>query len=342
MRIVVDINHPAHVHYFKNFIWGMQKKGHEILITASEKEISYRLLDNYGFSYQKLGSYKTSLAKKILNIPVLDYRMLLSVRKFRPDLFLGFGSIRGAHVSRLLRTHCIALDDTEHAKWEHLLYVPYTDAILTPACFKKNLGKKQIRYDGYTELAYLHPNHFKPNPAIPHEIGIDSDDPYCILRFVSWNAGHDIGHKGIENKADLISNIEKYARVFISSEGSLSGPLKKYELKIAPEKMHDLLYYASLYLGESGTMATEASLLGTPSILINSLAKYCGTHNQLMKDYQLQYFYDNEKDSIDLLPKLINNKIKKEWQKKRDIMLREKIDVTAFIVNFIENWGECH
>ena len=26
MRIVVDINHPAHVHYFKNFIWEMQKK----------------------------------------------------------------------------------------------------------------------------------------------------------------------------------------------------------------------------------------------------------------------------------------------------------------------------
>ena len=52
MRIVVDINHPAHVHYFKNFIWEMEKRGHAILITASEKDISYRLLDAYdGFNY---------------------------------------------------------------------------------------------------------------------------------------------------------------------------------------------------------------------------------------------------------------------------------------------------
>jgi len=29
MRIVVDINHPAQVHYFKNFIWEMGKKEKE-------------------------------------------------------------------------------------------------------------------------------------------------------------------------------------------------------------------------------------------------------------------------------------------------------------------------
>jgi predicted glycosyltransferase len=60
MRIVVDIGHPAHVHLFKNFVWEMQKRGHEILITASKKEVSLRLLDAYGFDYIPLGSYGSS------------------------------------------------------------------------------------------------------------------------------------------------------------------------------------------------------------------------------------------------------------------------------------------
>jgi uncharacterized protein len=342
MKIVVDINHPAHVHYFKNFIREMQKRGHEILITASDKEISYTLLDNYGFSYVKIGNYGKSLLQKMINIPLLDLKMYLTVRKFQPDLFLGFGSIRSAHVSKLMRKPCIALDDTEHAKWEHLLYVPFTDIIVTPSCFKKDFGKKHIRYNGYTELSYLHPHYFTPDPGVLKEIGIGMDEPYCILRFISWNASHDIGHTGIENKLDFIRIIEKYARVFISSEGPLPEPLKKYELKTAPEKMHDLLYFASFYIGEGGTMATEAAVLGTPSILISSLAKYCGVHNELRENYQLQYFFDNENEAVDFISILINHKlIKKEWQTKRDVMLSEKIDVTGFMVDLVEHGGKC-
>ena len=49
MRILIDIGHPAHVHYFKNFIWQMQKKGHEFMITARDKEVALNLLDKYGF-----------------------------------------------------------------------------------------------------------------------------------------------------------------------------------------------------------------------------------------------------------------------------------------------------
>ncbi len=44
MKIVVSVNHPGHVHghvhLFKNFIWTMQKKGHEILALI----INYRYI----------------------------------------------------------------------------------------------------------------------------------------------------------------------------------------------------------------------------------------------------------------------------------------------------------
>jgi len=94
MKIVVDINHPAHVHFFKNFIWEMERKGHEILITAREKEVTYRLLDNYGFDYIKMGSYRRSLIEKLINVPIMDLKMYKAVKGFKPDIFVGLGSFR--------------------------------------------------------------------------------------------------------------------------------------------------------------------------------------------------------------------------------------------------------
>jgi len=47
LRVIVDIGHPAHVHLFKNMIWTLRDKGHEVMITAKEKDIALNLLDAY-------------------------------------------------------------------------------------------------------------------------------------------------------------------------------------------------------------------------------------------------------------------------------------------------------
>jgi hypothetical protein len=339
MRIVVDINHPAHVHYFKNFIWEMQKRGHEILITASEKDISYTLLDNFGFSYVKIGNYGKSILRKMVNIPILDWKMYRAVKKFNPDIFMGFGSIRAAHVSKLMGKPYIALDDTEHAKWEHLMYVPLTDAILTPSCFRKDLGKKQIRYNGFTELAYLHPKYFTPDPSVLKEIGLSKGDPFIVLRFVSWNASHDIGQKGIDNKETLVKNFEQYGRVFISSEGPLRKDLRKYELHISPEKIHHVLSFAQLYFGEGGTMATEAALLGTPSIFVSTLSGTMGNFIELEQKYGLVFNFNDPKLAIEKALTLLKAPhLKENWTEKRNELLNDKIDVSAFLVGMIEGY----
>jgi predicted glycosyltransferase len=343
MKVVVDINHPAHVHYFKNFIWEMERKGHEILITASEKEVSFILLNNYGFDFINLGTYGNSVSKKFINILPMDWKMYKAVKRYKPDIFLGFGSIRAAHVSRLIRKPCIAFDDTEHAKWEHMLYVPFTDAILTPTCFKKDFGKKQIRYNGYTELAHLHSNYFTPNPAVLDEVGLSKEDTFIILRFVSWSAGHDFGQHGIQNKMGLVRELEKYGRVFITSEGQLPNELEQYKMKVSPEKLHDLLYYASLYVGEGSTTASECAVLGTHAIYVNTLR--LGYTDEEKEKYNLVYNFSDEKtmekQAFDKALELLeNNNLRKEGKRKREKLLNDKIDVTAFMVWFIENYPE--
>jgi uncharacterized protein len=339
MRVVVDINHPAHVHYFKNFIWEMENRGHEILVTASEKDISYTLLDRYGLSYVKIGNYGSSLFRKLINIPLLDLKMFRSVRRFRPDLFLGFGSIRAAHASKMLGKPCIALDDTEHARWEHLLYVPFTDAILTPACFKKEFGDRHIRYDGYTELQYLHPNRFTPDPAVLDEMGLTTNDRFTVVRFVSWQASHDMRQHGVSDRIGLVKELEQYGRVLITSEGPLPPELEEYRIRLSPEKIHDLLFYATLYLGEGGTMASEAAMLGTPSIYVSSLTGTMGNFIELEETHDLLYsFTDGDAAVVQAKGILEDPTSKEDWRIKRDRLLTTKIDTTAFMVWFVENY----
>ena len=62
------------------------------------------------------------------------------------------------------------------------------------------------------------------------------------------------------------------SRIFISSEKEIPPNLEKYKLLVPVEKMHSVLYFSSLYIGEGATMASEAAVLGTPSIYLSKLS----------------------------------------------------------------------
>lgn len=339
MKILFDIGHPAHVHFFKNAIWALKEKSHDVMITARDKEVSLNLLDAYGLPYINLGKNQKGLFNKAIGMLKIDYKLYNVAKKFQPDVLVGVHNPYIAHVGRILKRPSITFTDTEHAKIASLITFPFTDVICTPSCFKKELGSKQIRYDGYHELAYLHPKYFKPDPTILENVGLQKNEKFIILRFISWNASHDVKQQGfdLESKIQLIEKLEKYARVFISSEGEISSDLEKYQVKAPPEKMHDLLYYATMYIGEGATMATEAGILGTPSIYISSLVGTMGNFEELQNKYGLVYSFNNSNSAIDLaIEFLSSNNLKNLWQNKKEKMLNEKIDVTQFMTDFIE------
>ncbi len=339
MKIVVDINHPAHVHYFKNFIWEMEKRGHEILITASHKDVATELLQISGLPFIDLGSYGSSPMEKMLNVPIMDIKMYRAVKGFNPDILMGFSSIRAAHVSKLIGKPSIILDDTEHAKWEHRLYVPFANTILTPNCFMKELGPKHLRFDGYLELAALHPNYFKPDPTVLEDLGLNEQDRFFILRFISWDAGHDIGQQGIRNVKELVDSLERCGRVLISAEGTLPTDLERFRISVSPEKIHHLLHYATLFVGEGATMAAESAVIGTPAIYISSLAGTMGNFIDLEERYDLVYsFVNSEEAKVKALEMAHDPNLKARWRTKCEALLGEKIDVTAFLARFVEDY----
>lgn len=348
MKILIDINHPAHVHLFKNFAWIMLKRGHKILFTTREKEVSSELLLDYGFNYVSLGVHYKKLSGKMIGLPKFDYLLYKVARKFKPDIFLSMASIYSSHAAFLLRKDHIAFEDSEPVPEHQILYVPFTKVILTPEKLKKNFGYKQIRYRGFNELAYLHPNYFLPQKGVYNYLNIGENEKFALIRFVSFNASHDIGIQGFtdNDKFYIVKELKKYGKVFISSEKKLPVDLEKYRVKIPPSKFHSVLYYASVYLGDSQTMSTESSILGTPSVRCNSFPgskKEMSNFEELEKDYGLLYNfnYRNKQKAIKkTLDLFINEKSKNEWFEKRKKLLSEKIDVTAFMVWFIENYPE--
>lgn len=340
MKIFIDIGHPAHVHYFRNFIKIMEGKGHHFFITARDKEVTHDLLNYYKIKYSSRGKGGAGIWGKFLYLFKANFILFKYARSFKPDLFLSFGSAYAAQVSKLIGKPHIAFDDTEHSKIEHLMYAPFTDAILTPSCFFKALGKKQIYFDGYMELCYLHKNYFTPEKSIRTKLELHETDKYIVIRFVSWGANHDIGHYGLktETKMKIINLLKNDYKLFISSEAGLPQDLKQYELKIAPSDLHSVLAGAYLYIGEGSTTASECSVLGIPNVYINSLTVgYCKEQDE---KYNLCFHLKNDSKAIEFIKNLISNEnLSEEYSHKKEIMLKDKINVTDFMVWFVENYS---
>ncbi|RLJ00137.1 MAG: hypothetical protein DRP08_06695, partial [Candidatus Aenigmatarchaeota archaeon] len=271
-----------------------------------------------------------------------DIKLLRIAKAFKPDIFVGKGSVYMGQVSKMLGKPYICFSDTEHATLANMLTYPFADVICTPSCFKKKINaKKHIRYNGYEELAYLHPKYFKPDPSVLDEAGLSKNDKFIIIRFVSWGATHDIGDRGFINREKVVKTLERYGQVLVSSEAKLSHNLEKYRINSSPEKIHHLLYFAHLYIGESAPMATESAILGTPSIFVSSSRR--GYTDELESRYGLVYNFSDPKtmqaNALKKAVELLENKnAKREWRKKRAKMLSEKIDVTAFITELIDNF----
>lgn len=339
MKIIIDIGHPAHVHYFRNFISIMKKKGHEFLIVARDKEVTHDLLNLYNIPYVSRGKGSNGLAGKILYILKADYIIYKLARKFKPDMFLSFASTYAAHVSALCRKPHIALDDTEHAKLEIFLYTPFTDTILSPDCFIGSLGKKQLRIRSFAEFLYLHKNYFKASSRYPEGLNIQDHKPFVLLRFIAWTASHDVGQKGLpyEQKLSLISELIKRGyEIRISSEGNLPPEFLPYQLKVASHKIHDVISSASLFIGESGTMSTEACILGTPAFFINSLD--AGVFQEEVKRGLLFHLKSGDCAVNQILEKIDDPGFRERHREAVEKLHAEKIDFTAFLVDFCENY----
>lgn len=344
MNILIDIGHPAHVHLLKNLANELKKKGHNLFFSVRDIPIAKRLMERYGMTpFIDLGGKKDSLLGKAQTVLHQDFALLQFVRNNKIDIGLSSGIVL-SHVSRLTNMVSINFDDDDDAAEKLVVKYchPLTDIVFTPKCISRKTPNA-LYYSGTHELAYLHPNRFVPDPSILEKAGLTPKDKFFIMRFVAFKGHHDVGQEGLslEQKRRLINLLSKYGRVIITSEKPIEPEFENYRLPVPPEEIHSLMAYASLFLGDSQTMTTEAALLGVPALKCNTFAGKLSVPNMLEQQYDLCYAYhpnDFEKFYNHTQKLLETPNLKAIWETKRNRFLKDNIDTTAFFTWFIENY----
>lgn len=345
MRIFLDIGHPAHVHYFRNFIRIMEDKGHQFLITARNREHVTELLQYYQIPYVDRGAGAKTALGKIWYLLITSWRQYLRARKFKPDLFLDFSTIYSGLASWLLKKTYITFTDTETTGIYRFFIRPFSRTVYTPVCFSRELGPGHERFNGLMELCYLHPRYFEPDRSVLDFLNLKENEPFAIVRFVGWSAVHDHGKRGFsgKRKVQLVRSLEKYGRVFISSEGPLPEELENLRLKLESHRIHDLLFYANVLVGEGATMATEAAILGTPAVYLADFK--LGNLIYLEEKYGLVLNFGTSEKEQGMALKSASILLSRAGTKANGGRQAEKIledheDVTAFMVNEISKVSE--
>ena len=188
-------------------------------------------------------------------------------------------------------------------------------------------------------------------------------EPYFLIRFSALNAHHDKGIKGISNEIAerLVKILEPFGTIYITSERPLEPQFEKYCIKINPLDMHHVMAFASLYIGDSQTMAAEAGVLGVPFVRFNDFVGRIGYLRELEDKYELGYgihatVLNPDSDirrndgavqpsgveelckRVETLVAMKADERKAKFAERREAMLSDKIDCAKFLTWFIENY----
>jgi len=336
MKVLIDIGHPAEVHYFKNLISGLSEKNHSVAVFARDKEVTFDLLNEYNIPFIDKGKGGTGFFDRIVyavkSLKVISAKM----RSFKPDLCISHASPYLALAAARYKVPHVMFNDTERAALFKFVVSWCKPAVYSPDAFlRKDIpGLKLL--PSYMELAYLHPDIFKPDNSVKKITG----DTYILLRFVANKATHDIGinHLDPAYKRGLVNSFSHYGNVWISSEGPLPGDLERYRLTLPPGKMHDVIAHASLLVGDSATMSTEAAVLGVPSVFIND--NRWGYIKELDQKFGLvHHFKNNEagrKQALDKSISILDTSNREPYVSAREHLLREKKNMTTIMEEIIE------
>jgi len=241
-----------------------------------------------------------------------------------------------ALAGRALRLPSVVFYDTESARLTNSWVYRLASRVVLPDCYEGDIRSNFTLYAGYQELAYLHPSRFIPDESVLREFGLSPAEPLILLRYVSTAASHDIGQPFLNDsqKTTLVRTFENFGQVRISSEAPLPENLEPYRLNGPLWKVHHLLAFANLVVGESATMCSESAVLGTPAVYIAQTSR--GYLNDLRERYGLVFTFTPAEfePALTACVNVLGSTGRADEARKR--LLAEKIDVTGWMVEMFE------
>lgn len=344
MKLLIEIGHPAHVHLFRNLYRELINRGHEVFVFAKDTPAIKTLLSDYDIKYKLLTPSGKSIFRKGINMLQNSILLRREIRRIRPGIVIS-STPSLMQSAWLMNVPGIFMDDDDDSvepfvtRFAH----PFASVILSPFGTERK-SKKTIYYRSNHELAYLHPDYFTPECSVLNSYGLKPVDFFSIIRFVAMTGHHDSNENGFtyNQKIELLKKLSTRGPVIVTSEIDVEfneGRIIRIENM---SDIHSLLYYASIFVGDSQTMTSEAAMLGTPAFRCNTFKGRIAYLNEEEKAGLVYSFLPSEFEHLlNQIDDVISvNDFSINWLEKRALFISERVSLTKLLIWIIENYPE--
>jgi predicted glycosyltransferase len=306
VKIWYDACTGKHVRYAVAVAQRFRKHGHEVILTTREHPDTLPLARLLNEHFVVVGKYgHGSLAKKLMESTRRQLGFCKMFEKNQPDVGISHGSVELCRVAFGMGFPSICTNDTPHAEAVKRLTAPLTDYLIIPKAIPKSLfegygAKRIIQFDGVDEIAWV--KGFKPKIEKKYE------HPLIVVRQLQTQASYAKGK--IDTTMILAKKLTALGNVVFLSRYS-RRPSKRM---IIPSELLDsvnLAAQADLVVSAGGTIAREAALQGTCSIVISTIDRFHVNEYLRRKGFPV-FTFDNMQQAL----KYAEKNLGKRWNVK--------------------------
>ncbi len=264
MKVWIDACTGKHVRYAWAIANRLRGLGHKLILTTRKHPDTLALANMLGEEFTAVGEYNpTSLFTKLQVSVKRELSFCQMFKEDAPDLSVSHQSVEACRVAFGLGIPIISTADAPHAEAANRLTLQLINILVIskaiPQRHYRSFGVKNIvQFEGVDEVAWI--RGYQPKLNV-EEYG----KPLIVVRQTETKASYAYG------KMDVT---EEIARKLTSLGHVVFIP--RYDKRsrrglIVPEKFVDsvsLAEKADLVVSVGGTIAREAALQGTPSIVI--------------------------------------------------------------------------
>jgi len=264
MKVWYDACTGKHVRYAVAVAKRLRQKRHELILTTRKHPDTLSLAKNLDEKFIITGKYNpTSAYTRVLESTRRQLRFCKMFEKNPPDLAISHQSPEMCRVAFGLGIPIITTSDSPHATAANKLTLSLSNILIIskalPRRFYAKFGpEKIIQFDGVDEVAWI--KNSKPTK-------LRLKKPLIVVRQMETKASYAVAKEDITET--LARKLAKFGQVLF---------LSRYEKRsrknlTVPKKFVDsvnLAAHADLFISVGGTMAREAALQGTPSIVIST------------------------------------------------------------------------
>jgi predicted glycosyltransferase len=326
VRIWYDACTGKHVRYAVAVAQRFRRLGHEVILTTRKHPDTLELAKLLNEKFIVVGKYGLgSLPRKLLESTKRQLKFCQMFEKNPPDIGISHGSVELCRVAFGMGFPSICTNDTPHAEAVKRLTTPLTDYLVIPKAIPKAFfegygAKRIVEFDGVDEVAWVKDFKSKIEKKYEH--------PLIVVRQLQTMASY------AKSKPDttmiLAKKLAALGNVVFLSRYS-RHPKKGM---IIPTELVDtvnLAAQADLVVSAGGTIAREAALQGTPSIVISTIDRFHVNDYLEKKEFPIFTFND--------IPQALKSAEKNLGQKWNVKKLLEKLENPIDVIEKIALTG---